>query len=52
MRIVIGLLALTIATFGTAAMLSAAQHVDQVVTEQQDDAGIPPWIKLDWDNWR
>ena len=51
MRSMIGLLALAIATFGTAAILSAAQHVDQVVTEQQD-AGIPPWIKLDWDNWR
>ena len=52
MRVMIGLLALAIATFGTAAMLSAAQHVDQVVTEQRDDASIPPWIKLDWDNWR
>jgi hypothetical protein len=52
MRIMIGLLVLAIGTFATAAMLSAAQHVDQVVTEQQDDAGIPPWITLDLDNWR
>jgi len=48
----IGLLVLAIATFTTAAMLSAAQRVDQVVAEQQDNAGIPPWIKFDLDNWR
>jgi len=29
-------LVLAIATFATAAMLSATQHVDQVMTEQQD----------------
>ena len=45
-------LVLAIATFATAAMLSATQHVDQVMTEQQNDAGTPRWIKLDLDNWR
>ena len=36
--------ALAVAAFATAAMLSATQHIDQVVTEQQDNAGIPPWV--------
>ena len=51
MRITVGLLVLAIAVFTNTAIWSAAHHVDQVATEQQDNAGIPPWTKVDFDNW-
>ena len=50
MRIMVGLLVLAISVFTTTAIRSAAQHVGQVATEQQDNAGIAPWIKVDFDN--
>lgn len=50
MRIMIGLLVLSIGICGVA-MLSAAQHMDQVVVEETD-MGIPPWVHYDIDNWR
>jgi hypothetical protein len=51
MRITVGLLVLAIAVFTTTAIRSAAQHIDQLATEQQDSAGIPPWVTADFNNW-
>jgi hypothetical protein len=51
MRITVGLLVLGIAVFTTTAILPAAQHINQVATEQQDNDGIPPWVTADFNNW-
>ena len=51
MRIMIGLLVLSIGICGVA-MLSAAQHMDRVVVEEETDVGIPSWVHFDLDNWR